>query len=75
MADFLPSYDYLDLAAAINKQFKAEKLGPSGSRKLLTRRLISLRAFCPMINVLGTLGYMPAEVLKSLKKKVFFLGH
>ena len=71
IADFLPS--------SINKQFKAKILGPMGSRKkksrLLTRGLISLRAFCPMINVLGTLGYMPAEVLKSLKKKVFFLGH
>ena len=65
--------------ASINKQFKAKILGPMGSRKkksrLLTRGLISLRAFCPMINVLGTLGFTTIcrqNFLKSLKKKVFF---
>ena len=64
--------------ASINKQFKAKILGPMGSRKkksrLLTRGLISLRAFCPMINVLGTLGFTTIcrqNFLKSLKKKVF----
>ena len=72
IADFLPSPPSTN-----SSRLKYSVLWDQERKKsrLLTRGLISLRAFCPMINVLGTLGYMPAEVLKSLKKKVFFLGH
>ena len=72
IADFLPSPPSTN-----SSRLKYSVLWDQERKKsrLLTRGLISLRAFCPMINVLGTLGFTTIcrqNFLKSLKKKVFF---